>query len=91
MSKVLTLLRRVAGGAYARLMPRRRLPHAEPVPYPEGLDEFAGMWVALVDGKVKAAAPTSSQIVYEIKKRGITGATVEYVPRPSSGVKVGLG
>lgn len=63
----------------------------EPVPYPSGLEEFAGKWVALVDGEVVAAADTSRDLVYDMRKRGIRGATVQYVPLPSRGVKVGLG
>jgi hypothetical protein len=84
------LLRKVRR-AYASVVSRRRLTRVEPVPYPSGLDEFAGMWVAVVDGEVRAASPTSSDLVYEMKKRDIRNATVEYVPTPSDGVKVGLG
>lgn len=69
----------------------RSLPPVEPVPYPTVLEEYAGKWVAVVEGHVVAAADTSRELVYEIKKRAILGAIVQYVPRASRGVKVGLG
>lgn len=60
---------------------------------PADLDRFEGMWVAVRDGAVIAAAPTSRELVYAVRKladRG-NGAVAQYVPPPESFHMVGVG
>lgn len=64
-----------------------------PVPRPASLEPFVGMWVALKDDQVLAAAKTSRELVYEVHKLGDRGrgAVVQYVSPPSSSFMVGVG
>lgn len=62
-----------------------------PVPYPPELQGLEGKWVAVKDGRVVAAETTSRNLVAKMKHEHIVGATVQYVPMPEEGYKVGLG
>jgi hypothetical protein len=37
-----------------------------PLPRPDDLDRFEGFWVAVVDGKVVVAAPTSHELALKL-------------------------
>lgn len=66
--------------------PERRLPE---------LDRWVGLWVAVKDGKVIAAAPTSLELVdalHKLRPVGAgKGAVAQYVPEPSDGIMIGVG
>lgn len=66
--------------------PERRLPE---------LDRYVGLWVAVKDGKVVAAASTSLELVDALHKlRPVgsgRGAVAQYVPRPSEQIMIGVG
>jgi hypothetical protein len=66
--------------------PERRLPE---------LDNFVGLWVAVKDGKVIAAAPTSIELVdalHKLRPVGAgKGAVAQYVPRPTDHIMIGVG
>jgi hypothetical protein len=67
-----------------RMEPERRL---------SVLDDWAGMWVAVKDGKVIAAAHNSRDLVPELEKLGREGkgAVAQYVPYPSDSIMIGVG
>ena len=66
--------------------PERRLPE---------LDQFVGLWVAVKDGKVIAAAATSLELVDALAKLrpvgAARGAVAQYVPRPTEETMIGVG
>lgn len=66
--------------------PERRLPE---------LDNWVGLWVAVKDGKVIAAAPTSLELVdalHKLRPVGAgRGAVAQYVPEPTDYVMIGVG
>jgi hypothetical protein len=66
--------------------PERRLPE---------LDQYEGLWVAVKDGKVITAAPTSLELVralHELRPAGAgEGAVAQYVPMPTDEVVIGVG
>lgn len=66
--------------------PERRLPE---------LDQFVGLWVAVKDGKVIAAASTSLELVDALAKMRPVGAgrgaVAQYVPRPTDQIMIGVG
>lgn len=81
--------------AYRRLMaiarrPDRRLPPAEA---PIGLEMYEGLWVAVKNERVVAAAGSTRELVYALAKIGPSaeGATMQRVPKPENGLLVGLG
>jgi hypothetical protein len=65
----------------------------EPVPAPSGLDSYEGLWVAVKDGNVIEAAETSSQLVFQLRRRGETakGAVMMRAPKRTDAIVVGLG
>jgi len=82
--------------AYAFLMSiARRDPQGrrEPLHAPDVLERYEGLWVAVTDDKVIAAAPTSRELVYALAKIGpdAKGATMQRVPSANSGLVVGVG
>ncbi len=85
--RVFRILRALIARAYSRRMPGK----LKPVPYPRELEGLEGKWVAVVDNNVLAAAETSRDLVAEMRRRHITGATVRYVAPAEEGYKVGLG
>jgi Family of unknown function (DUF5678) len=66
--------------------PERRLPE---------LDQYIGLWVAVKDGKVIAAASTSLELVdalHRLRPAGAgRGAVAQYVPRPTEQIMIGIG
>jgi hypothetical protein len=66
--------------------PERRLPE---------LDRWVGLWVAVKDGKVIAAAPTSLELVdalHKLRPVGAgRGAVAQYVPEPTDRIMIGVG
>jgi len=69
---------------------RRRV---EPERAPPGLDQWAGMWVAVKDGKVVAAAYNSRDLVpmvRELREAGI-GAVAQFVPPHTDEIVIGVG
>lgn len=65
----------------------------DPVPHLEALDQWVNHWVAVKDGRVIAAAPTSRELAYELKKMGsrAKGAVAQFVRPASDGYIVGVG
>lgn len=74
------------GGRRAPMEPERRLPE---------LDNWVGLWVAVKDGEVIAAAPTSLELVdalHKLRPLGAgKGAVAQYVPEPTDDVMIGVG
>lgn len=64
--------------------PERRLPE---------LDRWEGLWVAVKDGEVVAAAPTSRELVPALHKLGDRGrgAVAQFVPKPTDKIIIGVG
>ena len=89
------LLWRVAGmGKYRRGMGvARRSPRIKPVRRPSVLDEYAGQWVALKDGRVIAHGDNSRDVVRQMRQMGQTaeGAVLQRAPEPTEALAVGLG
>ena len=71
----------------------RRRGLISPTPRLPALDEFEGMWVAVKDDAVIAAAVTSRGLAYELNQLGDKrrGAVTKFVSKPSDSVMVGLG
>jgi len=67
-----------------RVEPVRRLPE---------LDHWTGMWVAIKDGVVIAAAPTSRELVMQVRSKGepAKGAVAQFVPAMSDEIVIGVG
>ena len=66
------------------LEPERKLPD---------LDRWAGLWIAVKDGEVIAAAHNSRDLVPMLIEKGpaAVGAVAQYVPHPSDTIVVGVG
>jgi hypothetical protein len=64
-----------------------------PVPRPDALDAWAGCWVAVKDGEVVQAAPTSHELVRRVMELGpaAAGAVAQYVPERSDTIVIGVG
>lgn len=82
--------------AYRRGMGRARRPEPmEPVRRLPELDNWVGLWVAVKDGKVIAAASTSLELVdalHKLRPAGVgKGAVAQYVPRPTDEIMIGVG
>ena len=65
----------------------------EPLRRAEGIDDYAGQWVAVKDGRVVASAPHARDLVVLVRDMGQDGAdaTVEFVAPPSDSFMVGVG
>lgn len=83
------------GHAYSQRVVARKNNDAQfaPVPAPASLRDYEGLWVAVLNGKVIAAAHTSRELVRELAKIGPEGrgATMQRVPTRERGLLVGLG
>lgn len=69
-------------------------PHREePARRPKNLDRWMGCWVAIKDGVVIAAAPTSRELVPRLAEMGdeAHGAVAQFVPKPSDEIVIGVG
>lgn len=77
---------------YGATLGRRRKP-MEPERRLPGLEKWAGLWVAVKDGEVIAAAPTSRELVPMLVKMGSAGrgAVAQYVPHRSDIIQIGVG
>lgn len=86
-----TLWRVLRAPGYAAGMGRLR--RVEPERRPEGLDDWVGMWVAIKDGQVVAAAHNSRDLVPMVRSKGAAaaGAVAQYVPQRSDDVVIGVG
>jgi hypothetical protein len=65
-----------------------------PLPRPAILDEFAGMWVAVIDGEVVVAEPTSHSLalrLHDMDHRRRSRAVVQYVRPTTDSYIVGVG
>jgi hypothetical protein len=80
---------RYSGGMGIRRKPKR----VEVERRPEGIDDWAGMWVAVKDGKVIAAAHNSRDLVPEVRSKGESGrgAIAQFVPHHSDHIMIGVG
>jgi len=79
---------------YFRGMGRRRPPREiEPERLLPGLEQWAGLWVAIKDGKVVAAAGSSRELVAEVRKLGAAGegSVAQYVAPYSEEIVIGVG
>lgn len=72
---------------------RRHKGPFEPERRPSELQKYVGLWVAVKDGKVIAAAETSRDLVHSVRKLGSRGegAVAQRVPKPSNSSLVGVG
>lgn len=79
--------------AYRRGMARTNSPHIEPVRRLAELDQYAGLWVAVKDGKVIASAQNSRELVPMIREIGAAGegAVASFVPHRSEEIVIGVG
>ncbi len=89
-----TVWRVVRQYAYRCGMGARRKPMEPERRLPE-LDQFVGLWVAVKDGKVIAAASTSLELVdalHKLRPVGAgRGAVAQYVPKPTDQIMIGVG
>lgn len=72
----------------------RRAHRVTPVPRPASLDRYEGLWVALVDGDVAVAEPTSHRLalkLHDMDHRKRRRAVIEYVRPTSASFIVGAG
>ena len=73
-------------GEHARhkVVPERR---------PEGIDQWAGLWVAVKAGKVIAAAESTPELVARVRSMGPVGqgAVAQYVPHRTDDIVIGVG
>jgi hypothetical protein len=69
---------------------RRRV---EPERRPEGIDRYAGLWVAVKDGEVIAASHNSRDLVPMVRSKGAAaaGAVAQYVPHRTDDIVIGVG
>jgi hypothetical protein len=79
---------------YFRYMGRRQTRREiEPERLLAGLEEYEGLWVAVKDRKVIAAADNSRDLVANVRQLGDAGkdAVAQFVPRYSEEVVIGVG
>ena len=53
--------------------------------------EYAGCWVAIVDGDVVDANQSPYDLVASLRQRGLTGSTIVRVPSEDEAETVGIG
>jgi len=65
----------------------------DPLPRVPAIDQYAGQWVAVKDGRVVAFAHRARDLVVLVRAMGDDGAdaTVEFVAGLSDSFRVGLG
>lgn len=68
-------------------------PRIRPAKRPAALDEYAGQWVALKDGRVIAHSPDPRTVVHEMRRMGraAEGAVLQRASKPTDSLAVGLG
>lgn len=79
--------------AYLRGMASVSPAHLEPVRRPLEWNEFAGLWIAVLNGEVVATAANSRELVPAIRALGKAGedAVVRFVPHRSEEIVIGVG
>ena len=72
---------------------RQRARRVEPERALPGLEQWSGMWVAVKDGKVIAAAHNSRDLVPMVKELGEAGhgAVAQFVPPRTDEIVIGVG
>jgi hypothetical protein len=88
------LWRALSSAAYFCAMgSRRSRRRVEPERALPGLDQWAGMWVAVKDGKVVAAAYNSRDLVPMVRELGEAGigAVAQFVPPHTDEIVIGVG
>jgi hypothetical protein len=65
--------------------------HKEPIRLAEALREVPGLWVAVKDQKVVDVAETPDRLYWQIRDRGIHGATIMRSPATHEPLQIGLG
>jgi hypothetical protein len=91
---VFSLFNRLTLGYRRRMgIARRPEQHIRPVPRVEGLDRYENFWVAVRGGEVVAAAETSRELAYQLRKMGsrAEGAVMQFVRPASDAFIVGIG
>ncbi len=63
----------------------------EPRRIADDLDGFAGMWVAVKDGRVVEAGRTPDAVVLKLRAKRVRGATILRVPAEGEPELVGIG
>lgn len=84
------LRRIVKRSGYSRGMRPRKV---EPIRRDPELDRWIGMWIAIKDGEVIAAAHNSNELVrmvIEMGPRG-AGAVAQFVPQRQDSIVIGVG
>jgi hypothetical protein len=80
--------------AYLRAMgSRQRARRVEPERALPGLDQWSGMWIAVKDGRVIAAAHNSRDLVPMVRQLGEAGqgAVAQFVPPRTDEIVIGVG
>jgi hypothetical protein len=74
----------------SRSMPDGYIP---PLRRPEGIEEYAGQWVAIAGGKVIVAAGSSRELAVKLRALGSEAqdAVMQYVRPPVAGYIIGVG
>lgn len=67
--------------------------YVPPMPRPEGIESYAGRWVAVAHGKVIAAADTSQELAKTMRALGTEAddAAMQFVRPPVAGYIIGVG
>ncbi|MDQ1713768.1 MAG: hypothetical protein QOE45_3218 [Frankiaceae bacterium] len=78
---------------YRQVMAADDVSRVEPVRRLAELDRWVGLWVAVKDERVVAAAPTSRDLVRKVIEMGPSarGAVAQFVPEPSEAIVIGMG
>jgi Family of unknown function (DUF5678) len=65
----------------------------EPERRPKGIDRWAGLWVAVKNGEVIAAADNTRDLVMRVRSMGPAGAgaVAQYVPHRTDDIVIGVG
>lgn len=86
---------RRTGQGYRQVMGiARRDDFVAPVPRPAALDQYVGMWVAVIDGEVVAAEATSRALAYRLHQMDHvkrSRVVMEYVRPATAAYIVGAG
>lgn len=94
VERLAALWRRLGSGSYPGRVGIARRGPTPAVPPPPDLANYRGMWVAVVDGRVVAAAETPKKLVHELGKldRAVREeAVMQKAHAPSDAVLIGLG
>lgn len=94
VERLVALWRRVNRASYPPAMGIARRGTPQPAEPPADLARFYGLWVAVRDGKVLAAAETPKQLVYEMSKLSPSDrreAVMQKAHPPTGAVVIGMG